>query len=164
MERNSSSEGLARENWHLQLPAISRPRARGADDCPGGQRLRGYRVSRRYRSGYVRVAGRQAGRIGGRGWVRPRVVAGRVRVTESYIYREKGKLGSALQSTQPPRLQWCAFGSLIRHTHSSRLRARGNSPIHVSTRSTRSQRQNLPGKRPPAFSSPHVSSACQRPP
>lgn len=41
-----------------------------------------------------------------------RVVAGRVRVRESYIYREKGKPDSALQSTQPPRLQWCAFGSL----------------------------------------------------
>lgn len=28
---------------------------------------------------------------------------------ECHIYREKGKLDSALQSTQPPRLQWCAL-------------------------------------------------------
>lgn len=62
----------------------------------------------------------------------------RVRVTESYIYREKGKLGSALQSTQSPRLQWCAFGSLIRLI----LILRGFATvvtvsIHVSTRSQR---------------------------
>lgn len=67
---------------------------------------RGYRVVCRYREGYIKVTYT----IGG--WVRHGWFAGRVRVRESYIYREKGKLDSALQSTQPPRLQWCAFGSL----------------------------------------------------
>lgn len=67
---------------------------------------RGYRVVCRYREGYIKVTYT----IGG--WVRHGWFAGRVRVRESYIYREKGNLDSALQSTQPPRLQWCAFGSL----------------------------------------------------
>ena len=115
----SKDSCLARE-FPLAIPCNFTPtRDRGVDDCPsGGQRLRGYRVSRRYRSGYVRVSGRQAGRQAGRQdrWTWMGSATGgcwpRVRVTESYIYREKGKLGTALQSTQPPRLQWCAFGSL----------------------------------------------------
>lgn len=59
-----------------------------------------------------------------------------------YIYREKGKLDSALQSTQPPRLQWCAFGSFYTRSdihssrHRDRVNTRGDAAFNLSARCT----------------------------
>lgn len=116
--RRGRVEGEARITRRKILTEIGRAR---------GQ-WRGYRVDIACfaGSGYTKVACT----IGGCGWVRPRVVGARVRVRESYIYREKGKLDSALQSIQPPRLQWCAFGSLY-----TIFILRGFAPV-VTVRST----------------------------
>lgn len=62
--------------------------------------------------------------IGGPG-LRQRVVA--ASEWECHIYREKGKLDSALQSTQPPRLQWCALSVGFLPPLSSDIHSSGNS-------------------------------------